>query len=104
MGEATVVQAVPFQRANSSWIVCGLAVGWTVQIEPVAPRDSCAVGTNVQTSTGPVCGIVNNGVSEWRCGVAASVTGLTCLGPPRQLRLPRRAQFAADRGVIPWSW
>ena len=30
-----------------------------------AQAPPCAAGTNVQTASGPVCGTVANGVSEW---------------------------------------
>src|ERR1700680_3049913 len=59
-------------RAISAALAAGvLAIGAGAGVQASASassassQDSCAVGTNVQTSTGPVCGIVDNGVSEW---------------------------------------
>ncbi|HWG63800.1 MAG TPA: carboxylesterase family protein, partial [Streptosporangiaceae bacterium] len=59
-------------RAISAVLAAGvLAVGVGAGVQAstsassASSQDSCAAGTNLQTSTGPVCGIVNNGVSEW---------------------------------------
>jgi len=42
-----------------------LAVAIASSTNPAAAAPACAAGTTVQTSTGPVCGIVVNGVNEW---------------------------------------
>ena len=52
-------RAVTAARASAS--VDGVIVSAT----PTAPASTCAAGTTVQTSTGPVCGIISNGDREW---------------------------------------
>lgn len=46
-------------------IGAGAGVQASASASSASSQDSCAVGTNLQTSAGPVCGIVDNGVSEW---------------------------------------
>jgi carboxylesterase type B len=42
-----------------------VAVSASLAPSPSVAAPSCMAGTTVQTSTGPVCGIVVNGVNEW---------------------------------------
>ena len=57
--------------------------------------DACAPGTEVQTTTGPVCGVVSNGVTEW-LGIpyATPPVGALRWAPP-QPHAPWTATLAA---------
>jgi para-nitrobenzyl esterase len=55
-----------------------------------AQAPACAAGTNVQTSTGPVCGIVANGVSEW-------------LGVPYAQPPVGALRWAPPKAPAPWT-
>ena len=55
--------------AVATAVILAVGTGTAVQASTSASHApsqvACAAGTNVQTTTGPVCGIVVNGVNEW---------------------------------------
>jgi para-nitrobenzyl esterase len=71
--------------------LCGLAAATTTSAAIASPspggpaaRQPCTAGTTVQTSTGPICGIVTNGDDQW-LGIpyAAPPVGPLRWQPPR---------------------
>jgi para-nitrobenzyl esterase len=55
-----------FRQARLSGVMLATATLVVVTLKSsAAAAVACAAGTTVQTSTGPVCGIVINGVNEW---------------------------------------
>ncbi len=75
---------------------------------PVAAEVPCAAGTLVQTTTGPVCGIVANGDSEWLGIPYAAPQSGVCAGLPRsrtrpgaQRCPPPPSAVAACKGATP---
>ena len=71
-----------FRQARLGGAILALTVA--LPMSPAAAAPACAAGTTVQTSTGPVCGIVANGVNEW-LGVpyAAPPVGKLRWAPPQ---------------------
>ena len=72
----------------------GAAVHAAPSARSVPAAASCAPGTDVTTSTGPICGIVVNGVSEWQ--------GIPYAAPPvGPLRWPRRSRRTPWTATLP---
>ena len=80
-------------------MLVAIAIGGTGSASAQAP--ACAAGTNVQTASGPVCGTVANGVSEW-FGIPYAQPPVGALRwappkPPAPWSAPRAAtQFANE--------
>jgi para-nitrobenzyl esterase len=83
------IRAIPRRyqllSAVAAVVILAAGTGTAVQAASSAPAGAaCAAGTDVRTTTGPVCGIVDNNVNEW-LGIpyAAAPVGALRWEPPQ---------------------
>lgn len=87
-GEDKAMTKFSYRSVSIAAATCAAAVGLPASRASAAP--ACAAGTTVMTSSGPVCGIVVNGVNEW--------LGMPYAAPP-----VGRLRWAPPQPVAPWT-
>ena len=79
---------------RTRWALAGLLVAAAAALGTPAGASAqapaCAAGTNVQTTTGPICGTAANGVSEW-------------LGIPYAQAPVGALRWAPPKAPTPWT-
>jgi len=77
-----------FRQARLGALI--LAVAFALSIRPAAAAPTCAAGTTVQTATGPVCGVVDDGINKW--------LGIPFAAPP-----VGKLRWAPPQPAAPWT-